>query len=310
MSPTPRTKSACVLSIFVFLFCSQIIAAETRIGRIEKIDGEAEFDPFGTGAFVPAHEEDALYESSVVRVLQGAVTVSVRDRRIALPSGVDVSISSLIASDRTKNRYGWLPRIMGVVKQLFSVEPEELEAYQYGGRAAEASSDGPVWVLDDEDDDVLFDEAVGLIGDEEYLQALEVLSRLEDTPTSALPGEVNWLRGHALYELQLYEPAASSFAAAGVPAAESPAADFYPSLLLEWATSELFLGNAERSVDLLARFLETAGDEMRPYTLALYATALRDAGDEEKARDVLSRALREYRDTDAYSILDAVDDTL
>ena len=228
--------------ILLVLFVGIRGFADTEVGEIVEIDGYVSIDTFGAGKFIEAVEGEVLYDSTILRVgFESSAQIRVSDESKTIPADTEVSLAAISSASERKRRRRWLPSIVGAVKDLLSSRSDEEETVELGSRAAEVESDTTVWMLDEEDDEVLFEDAREFIETGNYAEALDRLNLILFVPEAALPGEIEFLKGHALYHLELYQPAINMYQEAeyetsisGVPI------DFIPyrdALYFEWSAS-------------------------------------------------------------------------
>ena len=288
------------LLILLILFVGIRSFADTEVGKIVEIDGSVSIDAFGAGKFIEAVEGDTLYDTTILRVgYESSAQIEVSEETKTIPAETEVELSAISASSERKRRRRWLPSIVGAVKDLLSSRSTEEDSVELGSRAAEVESDTTVWMLDEEDDEVLFEDARELIETGNYADALDKLNMILFVPEAALPGEIEYLKGHSLYHLELYQPAILMYEEAEIEAENSGIpSEFLPfraALYFEWSASNYMLGNASDAVEIFERSGAEDSD-LAPFAIIIYAASLSEIGRRGDAETVVEDALERFED--------------
>ena len=298
------------LLLLLVLFVGIRGFADTEVGEIIEIKGSVSIDAFGAGKFIEAVEGEILYETTIIRVgFDSLAQIVVADETKTIPADTEVALAAISISSERKRRRRWLPSIVGAVKDLLSSRPADEETVELGSRAAEVESDTTVWMLDEEDDEVLFEDARELIETGNYADALGKLDLILFPPEAALPGEIEYLRGHSLYNLELYQPANLMYQEAEYEASNSGIPiefiSFWAALYFEWTASSYLLGNPTEAVEIFER--STMGDsDIEPFALIIYAASLVELGRRSDAQAVVEEALDRFDDPDVVEALRSV----
>lgn len=257
-------------------------------------------DAFGTGDFIAALTGDSLYAESVVKTgFESKAELMLESELFTVPSDMAVRVDSLIQSQQKQKRTRWFPSLIRTIGRMVSSTWKKEESEVLGGRAAKSESDAvSFWVTED---DTLLIQARELIEASDYSQALTMLDAIQFTPEDALPGEVPYLQGHALYSLHLYEDALPFFLQAknaiessGFAQTEIP---FRSLLLFEQGSALYFMGDYGQSKAILERLLSMEPGDMEPYAQLMLCVVLKDAGNSAESQHIAAEALEKYRGT-------------
>ena len=297
----------------VVLICFGAVSAlaEVQVGEVVSVTGVVRIDAYGTDRFIPARAGDSLFAKSRIRVDgESLAVIMISGETRELPGDTEVGIGSLLAVSDVRTRRGFFPGLMDAIKHIVLTIRDREEKKTLGGRAAEAKVETTVWMLDEEDDDVLFNQARELIEQESYVDALAKLNAILFAPESALPGEFDWLKGHSLFHLGLFEPAVDalidSFEVLDSRARQPAQIPYFYPLLYELGLGLYLTGNPERSLTPLELYLAGESD-MPAYGLAVYILALADSGQIRKAQATRKSALAEYSSTRYGTLFEATD---
>lgn len=288
--------------VFTMLCVAFPAIGEKQVGSVQDISGEVSIDAFGTGDFIEAEVEDPLYEQSVlVTGSESEVEIELNDETIIIPADVEVLIETVLSTQTKKKKIGWLASAFSTIKRILGPKEEEEEEKVLGGRAAEADSTEPIWLLGEEDDNALFQQAQEFIDEGRYTEALERLDGIFFIPDEALPGEVAFLKGHAYYSLGLFDVSIQAFGEAlkeienfGM---DIQYIDFHSLLLFELGSSCYMTEKFEEAEAALTRAIEDEDSELAPYALLMLVMNMHDSGKVHDARGMAEQAMNTYRGT-------------
>ncbi|MAG13009.1 MAG: hypothetical protein CMN78_00245 [Spirochaetales bacterium] len=276
-----------------------VAIGETRVGEIQSVEGPVTFDAYATGKFIAAMPGDALFEQSVIKTgFEGRAELLIGGERFTIPPDTEARIETLLESRRKQRKVGWLSSFIKYVGRWVSSSWKEEETAVLGGRASKSEASTDFWVTED---DVFLVKARELIAEEDYAEALEMLEAIQFAPEDALPGEVEYLKGHLYYSMGFYEEATWHLGNAdfeieksGYNFSEIP---FYTLLHFERASSHYFSGDYDMSQSILTVLIQGGPGELEPYALLMLAQVLREAGNITESRRLAEEALGSYRGT-------------
>ena len=118
-----------VVVAVVALTVHGVAVAQQPVGRLTDIVGPVEIDAFGTGRFIRAQTNDALYRESVVRTGSGGRAIArIGDVAHPIAESTTVAVSSLVAAERPAGR-GFVRRIVdGIANALGPPRQEAVAA--------------------------------------------------------------------------------------------------------------------------------------------------------------------------------------
>ena len=301
-----------ILFVLVCMLAGAPVFGDEEVGKIVAVDGYVVIDAFGTGDFIEAVAGDVLYAASIVQVdFESRAEIEIEGNSRVLPQDTRTSVTSLLETvQRTRNR-SWLSSVAGVIKRAFAPASQKEEEVTLGGRARQVpSTSSSVWVLDEEDDEVLYEKAIEFIEAGEYFDALEKLKAIFYPPDSALPGELEWLQGHALYELELYESAAEMFEYAMIEidslSLGPDTVPFFSQLLFEHGIAQYLTGVSEGAVETFSRLTEAESEDLEPYLSLFHASALIDVDRPADAAEIAAGALLSHGGSEVDEALQAI----
>ena len=271
-------------------------AADTVVGAITAISGSVEIDAFGKGAFIPAVRGDRLYDATVIRTgAQSGAAIELLGKTGQVPPATTFRISVAIEGQRRTNRLGWLPALVGVLRDAVASFGASGSDVVLGSKAADATSGADEWIVEEDDPEQLLLDARAAVREGNWLRALSTLDGIPESAARALPpGEVAFLRGSACFGLGDYATARTHLAKAEplVRRSVDPgAAGMLPLLLFQLGASRFFVGEDGPAVETLASFLALDADSpFTPYGYQLLIQALTARGDRAQAQQVLAQA--------------------
>ena len=293
------------LPLLLFLVVGAIGASgEEIVGKLLSIEGEVGIDTFGSGDFISAYPGDTIYGTTVIETeVDSSALIIVNDREVTVPPDSKIEIASIAVAQRKRAKLGWFSSLVAAVKSVFGSSERE-EEIMLGGRASEApSSDDLEWALDDEDDEVLFEEGLTLVEDGNYLEAINKFSLIMFPKDITLPGELDYWLGVCLYQLENYEKAREIFSQARIGATGSgipmESASFYPSLLFHGGVANYMTENQMLAVEWFEELIHSgqAGD-FEPFAYLLTVNAYREMNQNSRANDYLKAGLDKYLGSD------------
>lgn len=282
---------------------SASFAADAAVGSVTELSGTVEIDAFGKGAFIAAVKGDRVYDITVMRTgPQSSATVELQGTLARIPPDTTYRLADALEGQRRTKRLGWLPALLGVLKNAvasFNVSGSDVVL---GDRQAEVRGDDAEWIVEEDDPEQLLLEARDAVRKELWMLAL---SSIEKIPTSAAgslpPGELAFLRGSACFGLGDYASAAVHLSAAEPlirGSADPDAAGILPVLLFQLGASRFLVGEDGPAVAPLASFVALDLDSpFTPYAYQLLLRALAARGETAKAQEILAQAKARFAGT-------------
>lgn len=282
---------------------SASFAADVVVGSVTAISGTVEIDAFGKGAFIAAVKGDRVYDVTVMRTgPQSSATIELQGTLARIPSDATYRVADALEGQRRTNRLGWLPALLGVLKNAvasFNVSGSDV---MLGDRQTEVRGDDTDWIVEEDDPEQLLLEARNAVREGSWMQALSSIEKIPKSAVGSLPpGEVPFLRGSACFGLGDYASAAEHLAAAEPlirGSADPDAAGILPVLLFQLGASRFFVGEDGPAVAPLASFVALDLDSpLAPYAYQLLLRALAARGETARAQEILAQAKARFAGT-------------
>jgi hypothetical protein len=240
-------KSTSFTFLAAVLFITGLQAATMKeIGKIERIGGPVEFDPFGTDKYVAAEAGDYLYRDSRVRTFQDSFAVLlIGNEKVEVPPVTLFIITEFLALREKAKGIPWYTTLSDRVAELLG---ETWNGEKPVALGTEANRGGPAVSFLDEGGVALagIREAKDLIGRREYGKALLTLYGLglEKGPDEAL-----FLAGYCHFMLGDYRRATMIWDKVK-PLKNSDKA-FYPVMVVDQVLAGYLTGELEYAVKIL-----------------------------------------------------------
>ena len=291
-------------AVFMWLILAVCVGgwAESEVGEVRAVEGSVSIDILGTDSFIPAMVEDPIFENTVIKTgFESSAVLFINGEEFSIPAEATIRVDALIATGKKKRGARWFSSILNAIRNVLGKKDDGEKTTVLGGRASEAVETRPTWVLDEDDDDSLFEKARELINEESYSEAIDRLDQILFQPMNALAGEVAYLRGHALYMTGLFDMASLDFRDAieelALEKIPESSVSFGVPLRFEYASAQYLLGNVEDATAILDPISKFRNHDLEPYILAIFASALSESGKSAEAKRIAKDAVERYGDS-------------
>jgi tetratricopeptide (TPR) repeat protein len=237
-----------------------------------------------------------LYRSSIVSTGPGSTAVVVvNGEKSVVPPQSSLVVDSLIGSRERIGRFGWLKSLTRAVKSAFNAITGKENAVVMGGRANNSGENDEIgWVMEDEDEQT-FAEAMLLIEDGAYAEAIADLKLIVDPlPGAFLPGEIEFWVGYCQYQLENYAEADKAHKTALDEIQASPTDPefykYYHELLFQAGSARYLIGDFAGAVGPMELLAQTEDDRYAAYTYLILIDSLTEIGSKDRAREFLQYA--------------------
>ncbi len=168
-----------LIAVTVLLISAPVVA-QNQVGSILTIRGDVELDAFGTGAFIPAMEDDTLYQSSVVRTdYDSTAVLQIAGEEVTVAPLTTTPVQTIVARQSRGGLRSFVGRLLEGIASSLSGRPSE-EVAVAGGRASEYAGSGSTWSFG-QDVDALYEDAITAAEEGDHQRVVELL-RLIDVP--------------------------------------------------------------------------------------------------------------------------------